>query len=186
MFRKKSKQCKEALALQSGREANQLTQYARLNIHVPVLRMYMDVERDMRIDFRMSRQAFNGLLNMLRHEGDHGHPLHGRMQEHFNRKHCRAHSIIQKTFGVMKARWRATLSKAMAVRTKFCSEVALACAFLHNVCLTHGDVLEEPELQPEETLAPLEENEIQEGCGVYMRDVLCAQISAPLVPFKIV
>ncbi|XP_062314593.1 putative nuclease HARBI1 [Osmerus eperlanus] len=357
----------QALASQSGQEAYQLTQYARLNTHVPVLRLYMDVERDMKSDFRMSRQAFNGLLNILQQERDHGwghnlevlifvfwlahgasyrstaqafdvpkstifrvvhriakeirrckskviffrspntleevglgfgqlarhkafnkavgaidcchirikppehnqldylnykrfhsiklqgicdssgrfldicvgyggsvhdtqilrnspvyvhslypppgnfllgdggypclelpipiitpfrHPLQGRMQEPFNGKHGRAWSIIERTFAAMKARWRATLFKALEVRPEFCSEVSLACAFLHNVCLTHGDVLEEPglqpegpELQPEGPLAPLEKHDFQERSGAYMRDVLCAYISTPSSPF---
>uniref|UniRef100_UPI003AAC81F6 putative nuclease HARBI1 n=1 Tax=Centroberyx gerrardi TaxID=166262 RepID=UPI003AAC81F6 len=337
--------------------AYQHTQYARLNTHVPVLRMYMDVERDMKIDFRMSRQAFNGLLNILHQERDHGwghnievlifvfwlahgvsyrvtawafhvpkstifrvvhriakeirrckskviffpspntleevgrgfgqlaqheafnkavgaidgchirikppkhnqldyfnykqfhsiqlqgicdssgrfldifvgyggsvhgtrilrnspvyfnslypppgffllgdggypclqlpimiitpfrHPLQGRMQDRFNKMHGRARSIIERTFGVMKAWGRATLFKALEVRPNFCSEVALACAFLHNVCLIHGDVME-PELQPEEPgpLAPHDLQDIQERSGAHMRDRLCAHISAP-------
>ncbi|XP_041838410.1 putative nuclease HARBI1 [Melanotaenia boesemani] len=76
------------------------------------------------------------------------HPLHGRMQERFNQAHSRARSIIERAFGMMKARWRATLFKALEVRPRFCSEVALACAVLHNLCLAQGDVVEEPEQQP--------------------------------------
>lgn len=46
-------------------------QYALLNT-VPVLRVYMDPERDMKVDFRLSRQAFTGLLAILTQERDHG------------------------------------------------------------------------------------------------------------------
>ncbi len=45
---------------------------------------------------------------------------------------------------------RDTLFKAVEVRLKFCSEVALALAFLYNVCLAHRDFMEEPELRPKE------------------------------------
>lgn len=45
--------------------------------------------------------------------------------------------------GVMKTRWRATLFKALEVETVFCSEVVLACAFMHNICITVGDTTEE-------------------------------------------
>lgn len=51
-------------------------------------------------------------------------------------------TIIERTFGMMKARWRRTLSSALEVEVCFCTEVMIACAFLHNVCLTHGDVVE--------------------------------------------
>lgn len=36
-------------------------------------------------------------------------PLHGRIEERFNHCHSRACSIIERAFGMMKARWRATL-----------------------------------------------------------------------------
>ena len=67
---------------------------------------------------------------------------------------CRACSIIKRTFGVMKARWRSTLFKALEVKPAFCSEVFLVCAVLHNVCLNYGVVLEEAVIQPEDS-APL-------------------------------
>ena len=77
----------------------------------------------------------------------------------------------------MKAWWLATLFKAL----NFCSDVAMVCAFSYIVCLTHGDVMEEPELQPEEPgpPAPLDLHDIQERTGAHMRDRLCAQILAP-------
>jgi len=43
---------------------------------------------------------------------------------------------------MMKACWRETLFKALEVTVGFCTQVVTACAFLHNVCRTHGDVLE--------------------------------------------
>ncbi|XP_051797146.1 uncharacterized protein LOC110967513 [Acanthochromis polyacanthus] len=35
-------------------------------------------------------------------------PLHGRVQERYNRHHSRARSVVERAFGVMKARWRAS------------------------------------------------------------------------------
>ena len=46
--------------------------------------------------------------------------IQGRMQECFNVRHGRAQSIIERTFGVMKARWRSTLFKALEVKPAFC------------------------------------------------------------------
>ncbi|XP_061566257.1 putative nuclease HARBI1 [Cololabis saira] len=110
----------------------------------------------------------------------YGHPLQGRIQEKFNSRHSRAHSIIERSFGMMKARWHATFIKALEVRLHFCSEVVLACAFLHNICLRHGDVMDELEELPEEPAPPAELDEgVQEQSGVHIRDRLCALVSAP-------
>lgn len=108
-------------------------------------------------------------------------PVHGIIEERFNKVHARGRNIIERTFGIMKARWRATLFKALEVRPHFVSEVALACAFLHNICLSHGDVMEEEELQPEEPGPPVpaDQQQLEESSGDNMRRRLCAQISAP-------
>lgn len=107
-------------------------------------------------------------------------PMHVR----FNKMHGRARCIIESTFGRMKGRWRATLFKALEVRPGFVSEIALACAFLHNMCLANGDILDEDpeEPQPEEPdpPAPLDQDiGDRESSGNYIRDRMCAQISAP-------
>ena len=44
--------------------------------------------------------------------------------------------------------------KAVEVKPTICSEVALACAFPHNVNFTHGDLMEELELMPKEPGPP--------------------------------
>lgn len=59
-----------------------------------------------------------------------GRPVHGMMEESFNTAHGRARNITERAFGLMKARWQATLFKALEIRPHFVSEVSLACAFL--------------------------------------------------------
>ncbi|KAL7373508.1 hypothetical protein ABVT39_008327 [Epinephelus coioides] len=107
--------------------------------------------------------------------------LPGVMEERFNKVHGRAPSIIERSFGLMKARWRATLFKALEVRPHFVSEVALACTFLHNICLARRDVMEEEELQPEDPgpPAPADQRHMEESSGDHIRARLCAQVSAP-------
>lgn len=60
-----------------------------------------------------------------------------RVQACFNNCHARARSVLERAFGVMEARWRSTLSKAMEVQLSFCTDVVMACgcAFLHNICI---------------------------------------------------
>ena len=68
----------------------------------------------------------------------------------------------------MKARWRSTLFKALEVRTAFVSEVALACAFLHNLCLANGDLLEEVPEEPEEPGPPAPLDTDRESSGTHL------------------
>ncbi|KAL7394000.1 hypothetical protein ABVT39_019127 [Epinephelus coioides] len=108
-------------------------------------------------------------------------PLPGVMEERFNKVHGRARSIIKRSFGLMKAWWQATLFKALEVRPHFVSEVPLACSFLHNICLAHGDVMEEEELEPEDPglPAPADHHHMEESSGDHIRARLCTQVSAP-------
>ncbi|KAM3849614.1 stonustoxin subunit beta-like [Diretmus argenteus] len=99
------------------------------------------------------------------------------------RLRVRARCIIESTFGRMNGRWRATLFKALEVRPGFVSEIALACAFLHNICLANGDILDEDpeEPQPEEPDPPAPPDQDigdREISGNHFRDRMCAQISA--------
>ncbi len=108
------------------------------------------------------------------------HPLQNKMQERFNIKHARACSVIERAFRAMKSWWQATLLKALEVHPRFVSEVALACAFLHNVCLAHGDNMEVPdELQPDQPGSPAQDQDNQKRSGADMRDRLAAHASAP-------
>lgn len=64
----------------------------------------------------------------------------------------------------------------------FCTEVVLACAFLHNVCLTHGEVFES---EVDEDAAPPHRCIHQiylyfMSSAAQFRDRLAAQISAPI------
>uniref|UniRef100_A0A672H965 Putative nuclease HARBI1 n=1 Tax=Salarias fasciatus TaxID=181472 RepID=A0A672H965_SALFA len=69
-------------------------------------------------------------------------PVIGAVQGRFNFRHSRARSVVERSFGIMKTRWRSTLFKALEVRPAFAPLVIATCAFLHNVCLDNGDLLE--------------------------------------------
>ncbi|KAI1894139.1 hypothetical protein AGOR_G00112740 [Albula goreensis] len=108
-------------------------------------------------------------------------PLQGRAQERFNLHLSRALSVTQKSFGMMKTRWRSTLFKALEVNPDFAPSVISACAFLHNVCLMNGDMVEpDPNLR-DDVMGPLPPPDPvgPDGKrGDQMRDELCAQVSA--------
>ena len=81
----------------------------------------------------------------------------------------------------MKTRWRSTLFRALEVSPTFAPQVIASCAFLHNVCIDNGDVLEPSNdvaldiLDPE---PPLQEAaEAHETPGNSTRDRLAALIN---------
>ncbi|CAL9707207.1 unnamed protein product [Knipowitschia caucasica] len=110
-------------------------------------------------------------------------PLHNRVEERFNYCHSRARSIVERAFGMMKTRWRTTMFKALEVKIAFCTQVVTACAFLHNVCLTHGDVLEpdRDDDQPPPPPMPPGDAGQSDARGIRLRERLSAQVSAPVV-----
>lgn len=80
---------------------------------------------------------------------------------------------------MMKTRWRCTLFKALEVKPTFAPQVIASCAFLHNVCLDSGDLLEPDEDVAQDILdpqAPREPLAANESSGNATRDRLAAQI----------
>ncbi|KAK0140057.1 putative nuclease HARBI1 [Merluccius polli] len=54
-------------------------------------------------------------------------PLQSRVQERYNACHSRARSIIERSFGMMKTRWRSIFFKALEVDTNFVPSVITCC-----------------------------------------------------------
>ncbi|RXN19425.1 hypothetical protein ROHU_007292 [Labeo rohita] len=69
-------------------------------------------------------------------------PVQNPVQARFNSKHSRARSIVERAFGMMKARWRSLFFKALEVSPVFVPEVVACCAVLHNLALLNGDIVE--------------------------------------------
>ncbi len=59
----------------------------------------------------------------------------------FNHHHAKARSIIERSFGSMKTRWRAVFFKALKVKPTFSPDVIACCAMLHNICLSNCDIV---------------------------------------------
>jgi hypothetical protein len=58
-------------------------------------------------------------------------------QEVFNFAHSHCRIVIERTFGVLKARWR--ILKGMDCDVQAATRIAFACCILHNHCLADGD-----------------------------------------------
>ncbi|KAL7376198.1 hypothetical protein ABVT39_003096 [Epinephelus coioides] len=107
-------------------------------------------------------------------------PVNGHMQGCFNYYHSKGRSIIERAFRMMKTRWRSTLFRAVEVKPTFAPLVVASCAFLHNVCLDNGDMLEpdadvdQDILNPQPPREPLADNK---SSGNATRDGLAALAS---------
>ncbi|KAL2096454.1 hypothetical protein ACEWY4_008602 [Coilia grayii] len=119
-------------------------------------------------------------LCALQKDPHYQEPVDDRVQRRFNYHHSKARSIVERAFGVMKTRWRATLFRALEVSPTFVPQVIATCAFLHNVCIENGDILEPDNdaLEILDTEPPLQDApEAHDTPGNAIRDRLAAQIT---------
>uniref|UniRef100_A0A8C2GCG2 DDE Tnp4 domain-containing protein n=1 Tax=Cyprinus carpio TaxID=7962 RepID=A0A8C2GCG2_CYPCA len=102
-------------------------------------------------------------------------PIGGVAQHRFNAHHAKARSVIERAFGIMKARWRAIFFHALEVDTSFVPDVVMACTILHNICTGNDDIMAVEEEQPEQ-----EEEDVagETTNGSALRERIAAQLSA--------
>ncbi|KAK9976615.1 hypothetical protein ABG768_021820, partial [Culter alburnus] len=105
-------------------------------------------------------------------------PLQNASQRCFNLHHTKARSIIERSFGILKTRWRSLFFKALEVKPEFAPKVITCCTILHNICITNGDTMESEEGQ----LTDNDPDDLQvrePQSGEHTRDRLAAAVSAP-------
>ncbi|KAK7880176.1 hypothetical protein WMY93_033158 [Mugilogobius chulae] len=78
-------------------------------------------------------------------------PLRGPVEARFNARHAKARIVIERVFGMMKARWRGIFFKALKVNTIFVPKVVAVCTILHNLAVTNGDSLTQMKKIPAST-----------------------------------
>ncbi|KAE8278864.1 putative nuclease HARBI1 [Larimichthys crocea] len=106
-------------------------------------------------------------------------PVRNPVEARFNRHHAKARSVVERAFGIMKARWRSIFFKALEVKPQFAVKVIACCAILHNLCQKDGDILE----PVEEALGPDDGgDQVQPdlACGERLRGRIAAAVSAPV------
>ncbi|XP_035476678.2 protein ANTAGONIST OF LIKE HETEROCHROMATIN PROTEIN 1-like [Scophthalmus maximus] len=109
-------------------------------------------------------------------------PVASHVTARYNRHHVKARCIIERTFGILKTRWRNIFLRALEIRPLFAPKVIGACCILQNICVTAGDILEEvleedPDDSEDNTSSIGEESRDLSGNGV--RERLAARVSAP-------
>ncbi|KAJ8367962.1 hypothetical protein SKAU_G00079900 [Synaphobranchus kaupii] len=108
-------------------------------------------------------------------------PVRSPVAARFNTHHSRARNVVERSFGMLKTRWRTIFLKALEVKPTFAPKVIACCAILHNICLTNGDIMEPAQaaLRPENHEASLLVEPDQQ-CGERRRERLAAAVSAPI------
>ncbi|XP_050311002.1 putative nuclease HARBI1 [Anthonomus grandis grandis] len=85
-------------------------------------------------------------------------PLEGSSESHYNQNHIRARNCIERTNGVLKARFRCLLKERVArYAPEFVGKLVNTCCVLHNLCITFGIEHEENDNE--------EENDILQNIG---------------------
>eukprot|EP00064_Thunnus_orientalis_P019603 superscaffoldBa00004973_g19727 len=96
-------------------------------------------------------------------------PVRGRVQARFNTYHSRAWAIIERAFGMMKARWRRMFFKALEVDHTFAPKVMAVCAVLHTSASLLGT-----------SWSRLKDPVQRDECGgQHYKDRLAAQVPVP-------
>ncbi|XP_065064659.1 uncharacterized protein LOC135690898 [Rhopilema esculentum] len=88
-----------------------------------------------------------------------------RSQTKYNKTLSSARSVMERAFGILKARWRC-LIKRLDNRTSNVVEVIITCCVLLNICEENGD-----EMEDEELTARVIERE-QQGNTIINKDVV--------------
>nr|XP_061819615.1 uncharacterized protein LOC133608416 [Nerophis lumbriciformis] len=111
-------------------------------------------------------------------------PGNNLLQAAFNCHLSKARCAVERAFGIMESRWKSIFSKALEVDVLYVPEVVACCTVLHNICLSHGDLLEPGDLQdqaaagegPEDPAEPLSPGTV---CGAEDRHRMAMLCYAP-------
>ncbi|XP_049888362.1 putative nuclease HARBI1 [Epinephelus moara] len=110
-------------------------------------------------------------------------PVRNAVEGRYNARLSRARCVVERAFGVLKTRWRSIFLKALEVKVEFVPEVITACLFLHNLCISNGDILEPEPVEEEEEDGGDgdggEGHEPVQWSGDTLRNRLAAAVSAP-------
>ncbi|XP_063060688.1 putative nuclease HARBI1 [Engraulis encrasicolus] len=69
-------------------------------------------------------------------------PVRNAMEAAYNRHLSKARVVVERSFGVLKARWRAIFQTTVVVSVYYAPEIITFCTILHNIALSQGDILE--------------------------------------------
>ncbi|XP_066585890.1 uncharacterized protein [Prorops nasuta] len=82
---------------------------------------------------------------------DNGHQ--SKEQVRFNIIHSSARMMIERSFGLLKGRYRSIIDKLPMTRTDLIPRYVIACCILHNICIIRNDLIEIPIIVNESNIA---------------------------------
>lgn len=85
-------------------------------------------------------------------------------ESYFNQQHSKARSIIERTFGLLKARFRCLLAaRELHYAPEKAALILNACCALHNICLEFKIKNPPPEYEDDEIFFSFASSEIEEN-----------------------
>ncbi|XP_070528297.1 uncharacterized protein, partial [Cardiocondyla obscurior] len=112
--------------------------------------------------------------NLLVPYRDNGHLT--LRQKNYNYCHSSTRVIIEKTFGLLKGRFRSLLHVLSMTRTDLIARYILACCVLHNVCVLKNDELDILPLNIERNGNVHQQVIDNSQVGAIKRDLICDRL----------
>lgn len=106
----------------------------------PVAQYFENPEIYFPNDSHLVGDAYGINRNMMVPFKDNSHL--SRRQQNFNFCHSSARTVIERAFGIWKARWRSILDCLSMITLEKIPEYIIATAVLHNICILNNDLLD--------------------------------------------
>lgn len=92
----------------------------------------------------------------------------GTPEDHFNNVHMSARNTIERTFGVLKQRFRCLLKhRVLHYAPPKAASIINACVILHNIAINEGLPLPEDDNEDNEDVPPVNDNYNNGVEGIY-------------------
>ena len=75
-------------------------------------------------------------------------------RQRYNKAHSQTRCLVEQTFGILKQRFYCLKTGLRVKDMKLAGKIITACAVMHNLCIQHGHILDEPEEEEDDHLPP--------------------------------